>query len=748
MATNRIQEALGSRQLRGSERIRGGARTEYRPATIETPKQNTALADALGRWGETGQRWAGMKEEQDKKRAEERSNEIIRKLTPQQRRDAIQNGSLLYQDDPYAMEALRVKTGRNAAFLIDDEVTQKVKRGEFRTREEMEQYRHQRLQDGAKSYADEFGINPEDVDFQRGFNDNITDRNIAIYGSHDNYLSEQAKKGAVMNARVELNSVLNDPNVMRSPQSGEFLEGYFKNGLVTGAIPSDDEAHNMVMQTFSDAIQKEGGVDFLASAENREITLNGVTTTFKDLVGQEQWDNFKIRAQQNSYTLDAKRTEALTLSLNQAQLQDDPSVGMQMIQKLKAENDKIQIGEEMTPQRQMIINAEAALQDRVVKDNVERQKAYDKQVKSDRKQLVIDKVFDKRLSGEYVSTAYKDMPVDAETGEFTHSDMVNYADRKLNEIDQMELPDEKKDQLKLSYLRGDDTDGAFRTKFGVMVGDAQKEWTSAVVNGEMPESTPAIESLRRVYNADPSLMASLYPEQAEMFLTLDMMDNMGIKPQILIDADREAKGQTKEMRFEKDRAWADLRNNSEAPELSRIPTALDGAARKIYESFMYRTGNSDAAQQQVTKFLQENTVPFQAEGMDGKNVGIVTRNALMINSDPDSYKIGQDIISKAMEGIQKANPWITNGQLSVEERNGSIILQDSTGQVRIRYDKELMNRAYQDQAQKADEKARNDALKDANKRTLHTKAMNRKRERDEKREAGIKARGGMYGGLK
>ncbi|WP_222114597.1 hypothetical protein, partial [Staphylococcus epidermidis] len=79
------------------------------------------------------------KRQRDK--ADERSDEIIRKLTPEQRREAIKNGTLLYQDDPYGMEGLRFKTGRNAAFLIDDEVAQKVQSGEFRTRAEMEEYR-------------------------------------------------------------------------------------------------------------------------------------------------------------------------------------------------------------------------------------------------------------------------------------------------------------------------------------------------------------------------------------------------------------------------------------------------------------------------------------------------------------------------------------------------------------------------------------------------------------------------------
>ncbi|WP_459594936.1 hypothetical protein, partial [Enterobacter hormaechei] len=73
----------------------------------------------------------------------------------------------------------------------------------------------------------------------------------------------------------------------------------------------------------------------------------------------------------------------------------------------------------------------------------------DKQQKTLNKSLVIDKQFQKRLNGEYVSTNYKDMPTNENTGEFTHSDMVNYANQKLAEIEAMDLTPEQKDKLKL-----------------------------------------------------------------------------------------------------------------------------------------------------------------------------------------------------------------------------------------------------------------------------------------------------------
>ncbi|QQG33613.1 internal virion protein [Pectobacterium phage PcCB251] len=734
---SKLAQALGSMNAPAASRLRGTGRMEVKAATVyEDPKyaKKSALIGTVGKLAEMGAD-AYMKYDQHQKdKADERSNEVIRKLTPEQRRDAIKNGTLLYQDDPYAMEALKIKTGRNAAYLVDDEVAQKVKNGEFRTRQELEEFRHSRLQEAAKNYAEQFGINESDEYFQKGFNSDITERNISLYGSHDNFLSDQAKKGAVINSRVELNSVLSDPETLRSPYAGEFFENYFRAGLTTGSIPSDDQAFSMVSQGLNDVVNKEGGSQFLQQIENRKITLHGKETTYRDLMGNEQWNAMMIKAQHNEFQLNAKRTEGFKLNVNSALNQEDTGKGWEMLQGYKAELDKLQTGEEMTPEREFLINAQAQMQDRFKQESAATAKEMDKQQKTINKQSVIDAQFEKRLKGQYVSTSYSDMPTNENTGEFTHSDMVNYANKKLADIDSMDLSPEQKDRMKLDYLKADSDKGAFRTAVGELIGDSEKEWSSAVINGKMPQDGGvAMNALRRMRNTDPELFASLYADKAEMFLTMDMMDNQGIDPQVLLDADKSRKGLTKEMQYEDDKAWTSLKNNSESPELSRMPATLDAGARKIYDSVKYRTGNSDMAMQQVDKYLKENTTTLTGDDVDGDTIGVLTRNSLRVTDDPDSWKQGKDIIDTAAKKLAETNPWVTNKQLTVFERGDSIYLMDTTGQVNVRYDKQLLSKMYQENQAKLGEEARNKALKDANKRTLHTRAMNRKREREAKK---------------
>lgn len=732
---SKLDAALQAAQP-GMSRLRsGGGGMGYRAAQTQAEGVKSSLLDSLSRFAKAGYDVYKAHEQRQKDLADERSNEIIRKLTPEQRRKALNDGTLLYQDDPYAMEALRVKSGRNAAYLVDDDVMQKVKQGFFRTREEMEEYRHQRLQEGAKSYAETFGIDPEDADYQRGFNGDITERNISLYGAHDNFLSEQAQKGAIVNGQVELNAVLSDPAMLRRPDAGHFFEAYINNNLASGGIPSDAQATQLISKSLADVSNRAGGADFLMQIENKMVTLNGATSTYRELLGEEQWNALMVTAQKSQFENDAKLNEQFRLKINSALNQDDPRIAWEQIQGIKAELDKLQPDEQMTPQREWLIQAETQVQNQMNNWTKAQAKALDDSMKALNKRDVIEEQFQKRINGEWVSTSFKDLPTNENTGEFKHSDMVNFANAKLAEIDRMDIPDGAKDRLKLQYLRADSKDGAFRAAVGTMVSDASQEWSAAVINGKLPESTPALDSLRRIRNADPQLVAALYPDQAELFVTLDMMDKQGVDPQVILEADRLVQTRSKEQRFEDDRSFEQALNDSTVPEIARMPTALRGAARKIYDSVKYRSGNEDMAMAQMQKFLQETTYSFSDDEVDSGTIGVIPKNMLQVNSDPKSWEQGRDILEEARKGIIAQNPWITNKQLTMHSRGDSIYLMDTTGQVRIRYDQELLSKVWEQNQRQLEEKARKEALEEANKRAPIAKANKAAQEREARREA-------------
>lgn len=720
---SKLSDSLANLGTPGVGRLRGaGSRMGYQAATVNPAPQRSSLAKTFDDFGKAATKVLAGWDQAEQDKADERSNEIIRKLTPEQRREAIKNGSLLYQDDPYAMEALRTKSGRNAAYLVDDDVMTRVKNGEFRTREDMEAYRHEQLQKGAQTYADMYGINPDDEQYQKGFNSDITERNMSLYGAHDQFINNQTQSGAVMNTKVELNGSLSDPNFLMAPASGEFFEAYMNNGLKSGSIPNDTQASQIISGTLKDVMQRPGGAYFLQHIADRKITLNGATTTYRELMGDEQWNSFMVQAQKSQFENDAKINEKFELDIGSALNATSATDGWEKLQGIKAELDLRQPGEEMTPQRQRLIDAQNAMKAQMAREAQATAKAMDDQQKTINKNGVIDAQFQKRMNGDYVPTDFGNMPTNENTGEFKYSDMVNFANGRLAQIENMDITPEQKDALKLKYLRADSAEGPFRKAMGTLVTDAQQEWQASVINGEFDENSVALNNLRRIRNTDPNLFASLYPDQAELFLTMDLMDKSGIKPQILIDSARAQKAITKEMRFEDDKAWAALKNNSTSPELKYMPAQLDGMARKVYDAVKYGTGNPDMAMQQVDKYLKDNTFTFSSDDVDGQTYGVIRKNSLQVNDDPKSWEQGRDILKAARDGIIAKNPWMTNQQLTMYESGGSIYLMDTTGENRVRYDKELLSKVWKDQNDKAQEAATKKALEDAAKRAPITQA--------------------------
>lgn len=721
----------------GMTRLRGGqGGMNYQAATIQEEKPRSSLLESIGRFAAAGADMYMAREKRKKDLADERSNEIIRKLTPQQRREALNNGTLLYQDDPYAMEALRVKSGRNAAYLVDDDVMQKVKNGEFRTREEMEEYRHSRLQEGAKSYAEMFGINAEDEAYQRGFNSDITERNISLYGAHDTFLSEQAKKGALVNSDVELNNVLSDPATLARPEGAEFFTSYINNSLLTGSLPNDDLALQTITKQLSNVSNRVGGANFLLQLADKKVTLHGKETTYRELLGDAQWESMMQTAQSSQFEHDAKLAEKFELNVGSALNNPDPSVGWSMLQGLKAELDKIQPGEQMTPQRERLIAAQRQIQNSLYDNAAKQQKARDEQQKSINKFAVMEEQFQKRFEGEYVSTKYSDMPTNENTGEFTKQDAVNFANQTLSRIDSMDLPQETKDALKLKYLQEDDPEGPFRTAMKTLVDKASGEWQSAVINGELSEDTPALTKLREVRNANPALFAALYPEQASLFLKMDMMDKQGVRTQVLINAEQARAGRTKDQQRLADEAWADKIKTKGV--LAMMPNKTAQMAREIYDSMLGSTGNEKEALEATEKFVRESTAVFESGDVDGDVYGMVPRNMLQMTSDPASWELGRDLIQKEVDSYKERHPYA--GNLTVRVDGNLIRLINPNGDSVV-VSPERLRQEYIQEQQRLLEEQKEKALKKATQRAPISAVNKALSETSEGKTKGVKGFG-------
>lgn len=702
-----ISNALRGVQAFGQQELKSkGPIKAVGPAVHEAPQGDNGLARAMRGFMQTGADAYNAVREQQKSRAEERSNEIIRKMTPEQRRQAIADGTLLYKDDKDAMVLLRQKTGRNAAYGVDADIQQKVQAGQFRTRKELDEYRQQRLADRAKSYAMDAGIDPEDVDYQRGFNADIVQRNASLYDLHGQFLSKNLEAQASIESRNDLDPIMSDPSILGASGSGNLVASYIRNGLTSGEIPTDRQAIDAITMVAQDAIARDGGEFFLKDFKQQKIKVNGAETTIENLLGPEVYQNLEVKAATKAYERNNARNETFQLGIANALAQSDPATGWQLLQKLEQDNNWIQVGDQVTPQRQQLTQAKAQMIEAVKRNSANGQAALVKAAQADNRQRVIEEAFEKRMADGNISVDPKFLPVDENTGEFKDSDMATFAHNKLNQIDGMNISDAEKDAKKMAYLKADYRGGPFQAAFGTLTQDAQQEWTAAILQGNA-SGLKRFTELQRVYAANPSLMSQLYPEQAGLMEKMRLMGENGLDPQILIDAERNKPKTEDERRFREEQ-WASIKNDSATADvLKYIPGSMEEMARAVFDANTTLTGDSSAASKAVTDFLKKNTVSFTNDnGWTSANSfhGMLSKSDLQV--DPNnlaSWQAGEQLIKETMADLQKDSVWGASG-LSVSSRNGTIIIQNLTGQ-RMLISPEQFQQLGQQRAAKAREEA-------------------------------------------
>lgn len=679
-----LAQSLGSLEgYRGTQLTEKGSVKSVQAAVHEARRGNNGLADAMRGFVQSGADAYNKYDAMEQQKAEERSNEIIRKLTPEQRREAIANGTLLYKDDARAMTLLRQKTGRNAAFEVDSEIQQKIQRGEFRDRKSMTEYRQQRLADRAVNYAKDAGIDPEDADYKRGFDADIVQRNAGLFDLHSQFLSKNMQAQASIEARNDLTPLMADPTFLASKDGAYIVSNYLNKGLETGEIPSDNEAITTLTMLASDAVTKDGGADWLRNAKDHKVNVLGGAQTIENILGPEVYQNLITKADTATYERNAKRTEGFMLGIANAQAQSDPAAGWKLLNDIEKQNDWVQRGEQMTPQRQMLINAKAQMIEAVKRQSQTGMVELEKRAQSDNRQLAIDEAYQARMDGRTLSVDPKFLPVDENTGEYKDSDMATYAANKLNQIDAMGIPQEQKDAKKLALLRADYAKGPFQAAFQTLTQDAAREWQAALISGEAKDM-PRLTELQRVYQQDPGTMAQLFPEQAGLMESLKFMGTNGLEPQILVDAQRNKPKTEEERRYREDQ-WSAIKNDSATADvLKYIPADMETMARSVFDAHSTMTGDSSAASKAVTEFLQENMVSFtEKQGTYGMRStsfhGMLSKKDLMTNPNrAESWEQGKQIIDDFMGQLQKDSVWGASG-MSVVSKNGSIIIQNMTG---------------------------------------------------------------------
>lgn len=684
MGRNLISQAVDSQERTGVERLRDTGRLGYQAATFQAPRGTSGVGDSLRNFGENAARLYGNYKEGAQSRADERSNEIIRKLTPEQRRQAVASGTLLYQDDPDAMEALRFKSGRNAAFEVETEIKQKIAEGTFKSQQELMEYRKTRMEDKSKAYAEAVGIDSADQHYQRGFNADIVQREAAIYDDHARKLSEQTQAIAQMETVSDLGSMFSDEGFLRSETAAGDFANYFSASLAKGSIPTETMAVSVLQESLAQNASQPGADVFFKNIGDQEVTLYGRPMKIRDIVGPEVLENYQVKSGEAAFNRNRELTQQFTFGIQDALAQTDPHAGLAKLAQIQGAVYKIQDTNVVTPQTEALNAARGRLLAQIGADSQKRTEAMDKQIKSDNKALLFETKYAQRIAGDNVSTDWRTYETNQDTGDFKDEDAANFAIKKLDELDRMSLTPEERDKQKLSYLRADFADGPFRKHFQTLTADAVGQFNGLVAaeSAEVTEETTGrIRDFQRIYQSDPATISALYPEEAAMAERLALMERHGIGLETIVDADRRKKGIPREEQIIQERKWGELLTSTSS-EAAFIPSNLRNAARTLYDSELYRTGDERGALDSVKQWLEKTTVGFTSTA--DKRVGRIQKRTLMVDpQDATSWRQGQDLINETVRKITESRPWLNEGDITITETPQGIVLNDSMSSLNL-----------------------------------------------------------------
>lgn len=666
-------------------RLQGQTYQAQRIDPVATSNSNPAAAlMSLAQMGtEQYAAYVAKREEQGIKR----KNEILlQNLKPEQIRQLRNDGTLLYQDDPYAMRALERELGRQEAFNIDSIVTNKIKAGDFKDRSEMEAFRASLYEDMLKQSAEAYGIDPTSKFFREGLQRDIVERNMAVYNTQAVKTDQAERNKARLVVEGNVQAI-----AKAGRNSGSNIIEYLNKSREDGVIRSDSEMETFLHKAALELSQKPNGVEELKQLANAKVNLWGEDTTYAEFIGTEAMNLIMLKAHEKQFTNDWQNQEDFIRGIHSITTADvsDPTNLAQVWDRVGQMKERLHKADQNSPlvtqQKMQLLQAELKLQDNIARAVGDQQKAMMQQMQQAYRIKYMDEAFQRRMSGENVSTAYKSQVETEETGKWSDQDAVVYADWKINQIrSDTSLTPEEQDRQLLRYLKADDNgSNGFRKKFETLVQDSSQEWQSVVLaarfNQPLPE-TPRMNELMRFYQLDSSTIQQLYPENAETMMRLDLLTRAGFNPEMLAKAEGQQQGLTDDMRTRIREDWNVVKNNSKYKELSEIPATLENTMFEVYQSYTALTGSSDKAAEYVAGFVDANyatiTTPSNLLGTSGgERLGMLSKTSLMVDpNNPESYKAGQVLLQRFLDENK------FNAQTTISNTfDGSIQILNPTG---------------------------------------------------------------------
>lgn len=701
-----LQQSLSQISPSAKARLKGVTSQSYSPAQIgRKDTSGSNLAETFGEFLNTATEVYGQYNKQKTLQGQQNVQKILRTMSPEQIQDARQKGLLLAQDDPYTTAALNSKLGAMESDRIYSEGQKKIAAGEFKSRDEYSSWMADRTAQAKEAMSKAYSIDPTEDHWNNGWAEDADAKNIAMYRQVDSKVEEMTMNhGRVANLN-RIDGITKDTS-LTGEQRADLTLSFLTNGMDAsdGTIRNADMAKEVLNRALSNAAADPQGVAFLQRLGDKQLNIYGTKTTPKEYLGKEQWDVLTAQSEQSRYKNDWEFSKGFQNDLLTVQTMEDTGMAEVRLNQLEGRVYAAQPSNVATNEKQQIQQMRELLVNKRIQQAKSLRDGTIKQIQASNRLLVLDDIYTRKGLGENLSVELDQLPTNEQTGEFKPEDAANYANFKLQQINELPITEEKKDAMRMGLLRSDTSNGPFRKRVGTLIQDATQEWKLAVQTGDST-NTPRLDELQKMYIQDPTTIGLIYPDQQEIFQNMDLMQTAGFSKDTLVLAESKRKDLTKQEQMDREKNWTAMLNDTSNPTISAIPRKLQSTMYKAYLANYDLTGNPDAAIKFVEGVLQKNYVSFETEAVEGKskNMGTISKNTLIVNqSDVNSWATGRDIVETYKQDFIKASPWLQNTDVTVTESdNGTIRLWTPYGDT-VTITKEDLQTNYQDILKKAE----------------------------------------------
>lgn len=478
--------------------------------------------------------------------SEKKAEQWMKGKSPEEYRQALQEGQVPFQEDPIAMARLRYLHGYHSSIAVQNQVAANIDGGSYRDEMDaqgrvtrsgaqiaVEDY-HKRLKDMQKDITGTLGFDPEDEAFSNGMFRDAEKALTTLTAYQTRAADKRNRMQATVLHRATRNAIL--PQAMQEgvDVAAEQAVESWKVGYETGVYKDLSDTLQDVGDTLSAVGSQPGGLEVIDRLLVTQVP--GTHQLVRDFYDQDELETFRQRAL-TSETKQRANAE-LDWQVKVQEAQDDPN-GLTWL--YRAHSSEMQrSGGTDTPRAAQLVREITSKKAALARDAARMSEENSKLATQSARVAILTEEALKRISGSRDAQTYDVMPEDPLLGKYTKQDAL-VMERGLLERFQ-EKPDKLlklADYMPNGYIANTIKD-YWKDTTATMSIDASRVAQGTLRPDDIKEPE-ALQSVQLLKAADPLAFRKVIGGDVDALAKLDTLDTlkvmgMGYKDMVLAES--------------------------------------------------------------------------------------------------------------------------------------------------------------------------------------------------------------------